>query len=89
MENMIAELWFGNIDPREEKGHNAAQLRQATVLAERNCERLSQQLNAEQKELLVRYSESYLAVLSQACEDAFVKGFSLGMRLTVQGLGGV
>ena len=86
MENMIAELWYENVEPRSEKGHNEAEIRRATVLADRNCQQLIELLNEEQKERLIRYSESYLALLSEECADAFVKGFRLGMQLTMQGL---
>ncbi len=84
MENMIAELWYGNVDPRNQKGHNEGTIRRATVLAERNYERLSEGLNEEQRERLARYAQSYLELLSEESVDAFVKGFSLGMRLTAQ-----
>ncbi len=84
MENIIAELWYGNVDPRSQKGHNEGAIRRASVLAERNYERLSKGLNEEQRERLARYAESYLALLSEEGVDAFVRGFVLGARLTAQ-----
>ena len=85
MKRTLIDLWYGNIDPREQAQANP-QVPDLLKLLERNYDALSKTLNDDQKELLEKY-QSCADEISGFCErDSFIYGFRLGMRLAIEAL---
>jgi len=88
MQNMISDLWNGNIAPCEHCGSHDPAVKELVGLMERNRENLSRGLTAAQMETFQKYidcSDEYLLCM---LELAFSDGFSLGSRLAVEALMG-
>ena len=85
MKRTLIDLWYGNIDPKEQAQVNP-QVPDLLKLLERNHDALSKTLNDDQKELLEKY-QSCADEISGFCErDSFIYGFRLGMRLAIEAL---
>lgn len=85
MKRTLIDLWYGNIDPKEQAQVNP-QVPDLLKLLERNHDALSKTLNDDQKELLEKY-QSCADEISGFCErDSFIYGFCLGMRLAIEAL---
>ena len=87
MENIIVELWRAEVEPSMCCAYNEEILADLRQLVGQSAQWLSERIGAEEKERLSRLVESYAELISAEQENAFVKGFSLGMRLAVQALG--
>ena len=85
MKRTLIDLWYGNIDPKEQAQVNP-QVPDLLKLLERNHDALSKTLNDDQKELLEKY-QSCADEISGFCErDSFIYGFRLGLRLAIEAL---
>ena len=49
-------------------------------------QRIKERVEGEEQERLSRLADSYSELLELEQEEAFIKGFRLGMQLTMQGL---
>ncbi len=86
MKKTLIDLWYGNIDPRQDAQVNQPIISDLMHLIERNRTDLNRTLNEDQKEIFEKY-KGCADELSGLCErNYFIYGFRLGMRLAVEAL---
>ena len=88
MNNILKDLWYGNIAPCERCGVGNTKLNRLIRDMERARVKLSEALppqQAEQLEALKSLLDQYSASL---CEDAFTSGFQLGVQITAAAMEG-
>lgn len=81
MDNILEQLWYGNIAPWEHSTHNDREYKELTELLHRNRDKLTEGLTEAQKELLDKYDECQNELNAKTEKNAFVQGFCLGTRL--------
>ena len=81
MDNILEELWYGNIIPWEQFNRNHRETKELMSLLTRNRDRLTEGLTEAQKELLEKYDDCQNELSATTEKNAFVEGFCLGMRL--------
>lgn len=81
MENILEELWYGNIIPWEQFNRNDRETKELMSLLTQNCDRLTEGLTEAQKELLEKYDDCQNELSAKTERNAFICGFSLGIRL--------
>ncbi len=84
--NSIQNLWYGNLRPAEEPGINERTCSSLSGHIDDKIEKLIKSLDEGSKVSLSRLIDNYSERLCNECESAFVKGFSLGARLTAEAL---
>lgn len=57
MENILEELWYGNIDPSEQSTGKSQAVKELIKLMGQNRDRLHNSMTAEQRETLTRYDD--------------------------------
>ena len=85
MKRTLIDLWYGNIDPREQAQANP-QVPDLLKLLERNHEALSKTLTDDQKVILEKYQSCADEIYGFCERDSFIYGFRLGMRLAIEAL---
>ena len=88
MENLITELYYGNICPVEQMGGLTAEAAAIMKRVHENEDRLEASLNDQEKELLRTIQDDRLDVASIIEEQRFREAFILGARLMVEILTG-
>ena len=83
---ILEDLWYGNINPHETYLNGNCRFKHLLSLMGRNRDNLSDTLTEQQKELLEKYDEAINEMHSLAEEAAFQCGFSLGVRLMMEGI---
>ena len=58
----------------------------ANRLVVRHDEALTETLTEQQKEIFLKFKDNYLELLTLGERDAFIRGFSLGIRIAVEAL---
>lgn len=86
MKKTIIDLWNGSIEPIREHEARSEEVAQLVRFLERHNTHLRELLNEEGKETLQKYSDCYDELERIAGEEAFVKGFSLGVKLTAESM---
>lgn len=86
MKKTLVELWNGNLNPSEWRTDNSRRLGNLLDMLEENTKELSGGLNENQKKLWKDIDDGYFETGCISCEDAFVKGFSLGVRIMAEAL---
>ena len=81
MDNILTELWYGNVAPWEQSNRLDREYKELTELLCRNRDRLTEGLTEAQKELLDQYDECQSELNAKTERNAFVQGFCLGTRL--------
>ena len=81
MDNILEELWYGNIAPWEHSTRNDREYKELAALLCRNRDRLTEGLTEAQKELLDQYDECQHELSAKTEKNAFTQGFCLGTRL--------
>jgi hypothetical protein len=81
MDNILEQLWYGNVAPWEQTGRHDREYKELAALLCRNRDRLTEGLTEAQKELLDKYDECQNELNAKTEKNAFVQGFCLGMRL--------
>ena len=81
MDNILTELWYGNVAPWEHSTRNDREYKELAALLCRNRDRLTEGLTEAQKELLDQYDECQSELNAKTERNAFVQGFCLGTRL--------
>lgn len=87
MNNIISQLYRGELEPKNILGNGNVELRRMEILIRNNLERLKENLNENEKEVLEKYSglvDEYIFLMS---EQAFCDGFCLGMRISAEATG--
>ena len=82
----LEDLWYGNINPHETYLNGNCRFKHLLSLMGRNRGNLSDTLTEQQKELLEKYDEAVNEIHSLAEQAAFQCGFSLGVRLMMEGI---
>ena len=86
MAQTITDLWNGNIAPCEHCGAHDPEVNQLICLLERNRENLNSGLTEPQKETFQKYIDCSEGYLLRMLELAFLEGFALASKLTVEAL---
>ncbi|MBE6603963.1 MAG: hypothetical protein E7636_06585 [Ruminococcaceae bacterium] len=86
MRSILKDLWNGNLEPWSEEWEREREARELVGLRERHKEALQKALDETGKEILSKYEDCYTELESLGCEEAFSKGFSLGVKLVAQAL---
>ncbi len=86
MKDTLRDLWNGELELWSEEWEREREARELVGLRERHKEALQKVLDANGKEILKKYEDCYEELESIGCEEAFIKGFSLGVRLIAQAL---
>ena len=81
MDNIISDLWFGNLRPSDNSGTNNPEIREIDNLVSRSFTKLEKILDENQREHLQKYSDNVEERLFLYSEQAFFDGFSLGAKL--------
>ena len=82
----LEDLWYGNINPHETYLNGNRRFKHLLSLMGRSRDNLSDTLTEQQKELLEKYDEAVNEMHSLAEQEAFQYGFSLGVRLIMEGV---
>ena len=83
---VLEDLWYGNINPRETFLNGNCRFEHLLSLMGKNRDKLGDTLTEHQKELLEKYDEADNEMHSLAEQAAFQYGFSLGVRLMMEGM---
>ena len=82
--NNIQNLWYGNLKPATEPGINDRICSNLSGHIDDKLEKLTECLDEDGKARLARLRDDYSELLCNETENAFVKGFSLGAKLTAE-----
>ena len=88
MENLITELYYGNIHPVEQMGGLTGEAAAIMKRVHENEDKLEASLNEHEKELLRTIQDDRLDAASIIEEQRFREPFILGARLMVEILTG-
>ena len=83
MSSMISKLWNGSLAPVRQLGEGNRECRELEKLMERTLKR---ELGESARETLRKYNLCVDEYLLVCCEQSFSDGFSLGARITAEGL---
>ena len=84
MENLINELYYGNVRPVEQMGGLTTETAAIMKRVHENEDRLEARLNDQEKELLRTIQNGRLDATSIIEEKRFREAFILGARLMVE-----
>ena len=84
MDNIINELYYGNIRPVEQMGGLTAEAAAIMKRVHENEDRLEENLNEQEKKLLHAIQDDHLEVASIIEEKRFREAFTLGARLMAE-----
>lgn len=85
---IIEELWYGHIRPNDRAFQKDTRIAELTELVARNEDELVSCLDNDEKDIFHKY-QAIRGELKELCEcEIFIKGFRLGMQLTVEGMKG-
>ena len=88
MENLINELYYGNVRPVEQMGGLTAEAAAIMKRVHENEDKLEASLNDQEKELLRTIQDDLLDAASIIEEQRFREAFILGARLMTEILTG-
>ncbi len=88
MDNLINELYYGNIRPVEQMGELTAEVADIMKRVYENEDRLEASLNEQEKELLHTIQNDRLDVTCIIEEKRFREAFTFGARLMAEILTG-
>ena len=81
MANFIEKLYYGNIDPQTRGYRPKSPAKKISDSLTDLEEKLSEQLDGEEKELFLRFCNAYAEFMGECELDTFITGFRLGARL--------
>lgn len=81
MGNILENLWYGDIDPREQCTERNPAIKELTGLIERNRSRLHESITAEQQETLEKYDDCINELHDIVDQKIFSYAFRLGGKL--------
>ena len=81
MNNLISQLWYGNIRPCETTGVGNHEIKEIERLVLKSYHNLESLLDEKQLKYFELYAENMNENLCLVEEQAFFDGFSLGTRL--------
>ncbi len=86
MKNTISDLWNGNISPWSEEPYQKEEIYELAALVDKYKEALYDSLNDEQKRIVKNIDDCMTEQLFLEREDAFLRGFSLGIKLLTEAI---
>ena len=81
MNNIIKELWHGNIVPQDDSRTNTKEMKELLGYIARHHENLDKTFNAEQKELYDKLQDCWDEYVSLAEEAIFEYALKLGAHM--------
>lgn len=88
MSSTIAQLFRGQLEPKNVLGNGNVEMRRTEILIENNFTKLKENLNEETKVILEKYNECMKEYIVLISEQAFCDGFCLGTRISAEAIGG-
>ena len=82
--NILEDLWFGNISPWERPFKKGSAYSELLTLIARHYDGLIGRLNDEEKEIFEKFSECSTEMHDLTEREAFVKGFTLGVKIIIE-----
>ena len=82
----LEDFYYGNIIPNEIPIIKGSEYDTANRLVVRHDEALTATLTEQQKETFQKFKDNYLELLTLGERDAFIRGFSLGIKIAVEAL---
>ena len=80
MNNIIEDMYYGNIEAQESKTHITPILRGKLKDLLSKEEKLSCTISDESKKLLAEYTDAYNEFSCLSCTDSFISGFRFGAK---------
>ena len=77
----LEDFYYGNIIPHENPIIKGSEYDMANRLVVRHDEALTTTLSEQQKEIFEKFKNANLDMLSLGERDAFVRGFTIGVKL--------
>ena len=80
MNNIIEDMYYGNIEMQESRTHITPKLRAKLSELSKKEEELSRILTDESKKLFTEYTDAYNEFSCLSCADSFISGFKFGAK---------
>ena len=84
MENIIKELWHGNIIPQDDCRNNSKEIKELMEFMSRHHDDLLKTMTDEQKEIFEKFDDCWSEYASYAEEAIFTYAFKLGAQLMLE-----
>ena len=85
-ENMINELWHGNIIPQEDSRNNSKEMKELLGYMARHHEDLAKTFTDEQKKIFEKFHDCWSEYMSLSEAAIFEYAFKLGMQMAIETL---
>ena len=86
MKSTLSDLWRGEVHPLENKNENYQKEAELYRYVERHYNDLQKLLDEEGRLVLEKLKDCYDELLFCQSEDAFVRGFSLAVKLMTEAI---
>ena len=86
MNDVIKELWHGNIVPQEDSRNNSKEMKELLGYMARHHEDLGKSFSDEQKETFEKFQDCWSEYMSLAEAAIFEYAFKLGMQIAIEAL---
>ena len=83
MNNILKELWHGNVNPWEDFYPNTDEMKELSGFIARHYDDLMERLPEKDKKILEKLNDNIMELESMTNEALFTYAFSLGVRLVV------
>ena len=80
----LEDLYYGNIAPYEVQIVSGTEYDKMAKLGIQHDEALTATLTEQQKEIFKNFKEANMDLLNLGERDAFIRGFSLGVKMIVE-----
>lgn len=84
MNNILEELWYGNIAPLEQSVRENEQMKELIGYIAIHRQKLEPTLSEDQKEILEKYSDCVLELDDIREREIFSYAFRLGARMAIE-----
>ena len=82
----LENLYYGNIAPHEYEVVRGSEYDITAKLVIRHEQELSRTLTEQQNAILQKIKDNYIELMNLGERDAFIRGFSLGIKIAVEAL---
>lgn len=82
----LENFYYGNIIPHENPIVAGSEYYKANKLIVRHDDALTATLTEQQKDIFRKYKDSQMELISLGERDAFIRGFSIGVRMMSEAL---
>ena len=86
MKSTLSDLWRGELHPIELKTENDEAEKELYAFVERHYNDLYKLLDEKGKLVLEKLKDCYTEISFYECEDSFVQGFSLAVKLMTEAM---